>query len=106
MDTGGSPLSEEEKKRREQIVAEREREERARARADFRERLVAELRRLFSYLLVIALVVFVCLHWAQIRSFVSHQASRLDVHLGPHVVVPQIYATNYEQQVNEAGSVK
>ncbi len=106
MDSGGLPVDEAEMKRRAQRQAEREREEREQSRASFRAKLVTELRRLFSYFLVIALVVFACLHWTQIRSFVSHNFGRLSGPLQPHIVPAHIYATNYEQQVNEAGAVK
>ena len=102
MDNGELPDDAQEKKRRAQLVADREREKREQSRADFRARLLTELRRLFSYLVAIALVVFVCLHWTQIRSFVSHYVGPLQ----PHIVPTHIYATNYEQQVNEAGAVK
>lgn len=99
VDSGDSLGDEKEKLGRAQRQADREREERAQSRANFRAQLATELRRLFSYLVVIALVVFACLHWTQIRSFVSHNVG----HFQPHIIPAHIYATNYEQQVEDAG---
>jgi cell division septal protein FtsQ len=95
---------EEEIKRRELLIRQREQQERERARTLFRRRLAASTRKLSALCVGLVLVVLVLTYLTEIQSFFTQKADWVvnQVQIKAKASPFRELAVGYEEQVNNA----